>query len=156
MRREDFTLRTTNVEARSGGETQPLPTIRLAYDGPRADIRTALEGGDGSALSEDEVDVSLRLQGSIDERDPDGVVAVTDRVTGDFVCEFNVDAREVFEFLAATKRRAEAVDGTPKYRIQLSAEGHPVRTYETDTFLVYTNDGTLRESESLLPGGVQL
>ncbi|MFB6109866.1 MAG: DUF5793 family protein [Halodesulfurarchaeum sp.] len=156
MHREDFTLQTTNVEAESGGETQPLPTIRLAYDGPQSDLRAALEGADGTVLSEDEVDVSLRLQGPIDDRDPDGVLAVTDRVTGDYVCELNVDARDIFEFLAAAKRRAEAVDGTPKYRIQLAAEGHPIRTYETDTFLVYTRDGTLRESESLLPGGVQL
>ncbi|AOW79986.1 hypothetical protein HTSR_0798 [Halodesulfurarchaeum formicicum] len=156
MEREDFTLETRYVETDTGGETQPLPTLRLRYDGPEAELKSALEGADGSILQAENIDVSVRLQGEIDERNPDGVVAVSDRLTGDYVCEFNVEGRDIFEFLAAAKRRAESVDGTPKYRIQLCAGDTPVRTYETDTFLVYTSDGTLRESESLIPAGVEL
>ncbi|MGM0371991.1 MAG: DUF5793 family protein [Halobacteriota archaeon] len=156
MLREDITLQTRYVEADPGGETQPLPTIRLQYDGPSADLESALEGADGSMLQAADIDVTVRLQGEIDDRNPEGVVGVSDRLTGDYVCEFNVEGREIFEFLAAAKRRAESVDSTPKYRIQLCAGETPVRTYETDTFLVYTSDGTLRESESLIPAGVEL
>ncbi|MFB6086598.1 MAG: DUF5793 family protein [Halodesulfurarchaeum sp.] len=155
MRRQDFSLSTRHVERASGAETSPLPTLRLQYDGPSADLRDGLEGGDGTALEESDVDVSLRLMDELDEVDR-GVLAVSDRLTGDYVCECNVETGRLLEFLEATKRRASAVDGPPKYRIQFVAESTPLRTFEMDTFLVYAASGELRESESLLPNGVQL
>ncbi len=155
MRRQAFTVAMRHVEPGQGAKTAPLPTLRLRYDGAGSDLRSALEGANGTHLSETDIDVSLRLKGAFEER-PDGVLSVSERLTGDFVCECNVDARDVFEFLSATKRRAATVDGPAKYRIQFVAEGTPIRTYEMDTFLVYTQSGTLQESESLLPNGAQL
>lgn len=156
MRREEFSLETQHVEPDSGETTAPLPTLKLVYDGPEGELRAAMAQTDSEGPGEPELDVSLRLQDEFHETDPDGVLAVTDRLTGDFVCECNVPAKRVFEFLSATKRRAAAVNGAPKYRLQFFADGTPIRTEEMDTFLVYTNAGTLRESESLLPNGVQL
>lgn len=156
MRREEFTLETRHVDPESGAETAPLPTLRLEFDGPAAELRSAFEGADGTPLSESDLDVSLRLTSPFEATDPDGVLAVTNRLTGDFVCELNVATGRIFEFLAAAKRRGAAVDGSPRFRVQFFAEGSPVRTNELDTFLVYTESGDLRESESLLPSSVEL
>jgi hypothetical protein len=156
MRREEFGLETRHVEPEEGEETAPLPTLSLSYDGPAAELRSALEGADGTQLAEEDLDVSLRLTSPFEVSDPDGVLAVTNRLTGDFVCELNVAARRLFEFLAAAKRRGAAVDGAPRYRLQFRAGDSPIRTVELDIFLVYTESGDLRESESLLPSSVEL
>lgn len=156
MHRREFTVAMRHVEPGSGAETAPLPTLRLQYDGPESTLRSALEGADGTHLSESDIDVSIRLTEAFEDDAQTGVLAVSERLTGDFVCELNVDARRVFDFLAAVTRRAAAVNGPPKYRIQFVAQTTPIRTYEMDTFLVYTEGGELQESESLLPNGVQL
>lgn len=155
MRRQEFTLTTRHVEPGSGDETAPLPTLRMQYEGPGSNLRAGLEGGDGTPLTESDIDVSLRLKGDLHDVDA-GVLGVSDRLTGDYICECNVDAERILEFLEATKRRASAVEGSPKYRIQFVAGTTPVRTFEMDTFLVYAGSGELRESVSLLPNGVQL
>lgn len=156
MHREEFSLETRHVEPEAGETTAPLPTLELQYDGPEGKLRAVMAQTDRPGQKKPELDVSLRLKGGFDEPDPDGVLAVTDRLTGDFICECNVGAKRIFEFLSATKRRAAAVDRRPKYRLQFYADDTPLRTEEMDTFLVYTRSGTLRESESLLPNGVQL
>ncbi|MDZ7850659.1 MAG: DUF5793 family protein [Halodesulfurarchaeum sp.] len=155
MQRQEFSLTMRHVEPVSGAETAPLPTLRIQYDGPGSDLRTGLESADGNPLDESDVDVSLRFKGEPESVEA-GVLGVSDRLTGDYICECNVDAERVLEFLDATKRRASTVDGPPKYRIQFVAGTTPVRTVEMDTFLVYGESGELRESESLLPNGVQL
>ncbi|MFP4530979.1 MAG: DUF5793 family protein [Halodesulfurarchaeum sp.] len=155
MRRQEFTLITRHVEPESGAGTAPLPTLQIQYDGPGADLRAGLESAEGTALEESDIDVSLRLKGESESAEA-GVLGVSDRLTGDYICECNVDADRVLALLDATKRRAAAVDGPPKYRIQFAAGSTPVRTAEMDTLLVYGESGELRESESLLPNGVQL
>ena len=156
MRREEFSLETRHVETAAGAETAPLPTLRLLYEGAPSELRSAFEGVDGTPLAASDLDVSLRLKDPIDAADPDGVLAVTNRLTGDFLCELNVAAETVLEFLAAAKRRGSAVEGPSKYRLRLLADGSPIRTDELDTFLVYATDGDLREAESLLPSSVEL
>jgi len=156
MRREEFSLETRHVEPEQGAATAPLPTLRLDFDGSAAELRSAFQGADGQPLSEEDIELSLRLTSDFEKPDPDGVLAVTNRLTGDFICELNVRAKEIFEFLAAAKRRGSAVEGSPKYRVQFFTKGNPIRTAELDTLLVYTKAGDLRESESLLPSSVEL
>jgi hypothetical protein len=156
MRREEFSFETQHVGPETGETTAPLPTLKLQYGGAEGELRAAMAKTDVSTQGKSDLDVSLRLKGDFDEPEPDGVLAVTGRLTGDFICECNVPAKQIFEFLSATKRRAAAVDRRPKYRLQMYVDDTPIRTEEMDTFLVYTKSGVLRESESLLPNGVQL
>lgn len=155
MEREAFSLQTRNDEPGPGETTAPLPTLEIHYEGPESQLQTALRSlsGDGASV---EFDVALRLQDEEETTDPAGVLAITDRVTGEFICECNVAAERVFAFLEATRRRAAAVDSSPKYRLQFIVEDRPIRTEEMATFLVYAASGQLRESRSLLPNGVQL
>ena len=156
MRRDYFTLDARNVDwVDEGGEPQ-LPTVRVDFQGPETDLRTGFSKPDGSRLDADETDVSFRLQGDPEEADTSGVVAVTNRVTGDFIFELNVAAEDVFQFITAARRYAEETGERSRYRIELFLDGEEFVTYEKDTFLVYTNDGDLLRSQSLIPGGVEL
>ncbi len=155
MEREAFSLQTRHVEPGPGETTAPLPTLEIHYEGPESQLQTALRSlsGDGAGT---EFDVALRLQDDAEASDPAGVLAVTERVTGEFICECNVRADRIFAFLEATRRRAAAVDSSPKYRMQFIVDERPIRTEEMATLLVYAASGELRESRSLLPNGVQL
>lgn len=157
MRRDYFTLDALHVDwVEEGGEPQ-LPTVRVDFQGPETDLRSGFTKPDGSLLESAETDVSFRLQGDPDDPDTEGVVAVTNRVTGDFIFELNVDASDVFSFLNAARRYAEETeDTTSRYRVELYLDGDAFVTYEKDTFLVYTRDGDLLRSQSLIPGGVEL
>lgn len=156
MRRDYFTLEAQNIEwVEEGGEPQ-LPTVRVDFQGPETDLRTGFTKRDGSTLEAEETDISFRLQGEPEDGTTEGVVAVTNRVTGDFIFELNVDAEDVFRFLGAARRYAEEMEDTSRYRIELFLDGDAFVTYEKDTFLVYTREGDLLRSQSLIPGGVEL
>lgn len=156
MRRDYFTLDARNVDwVEEDGEAQ-LPTVRMDFQGPETDLRRGFEKPDGSRLAADETDISFRLHGDPDDADTVGVVAVTNRVTGDFIFELNVAAEDVFQFITAARRYAEETGEDSKYRVELYLDSEEFVTYEKDTFLVYTSDGDLLRSQSLIPGGVEL
>lgn len=156
MRRDYFTLDARNVDwVEEGGEPQ-LPTVRVDFQGPETDLRDGFTKPDGSLLSDEETDISFRLQGDPEDPDAEGVVGVTNRVTGDFIFELNVAVEDVFAFLDAARRYAEETEDTSRYRIELYLDGESFVTYEKDTFLVYTREGDLLRAQSLIPGGVEL
>ncbi|MFW6385420.1 MAG: DUF5793 family protein [Halodesulfurarchaeum sp.] len=156
MRRDYFTLEARNLDRIDDDADPELPTVRVDFQGPETDLRDGFTKPDGSLLDASETDVSFRLQADPDEDDAYGVVAVTNRVTGDFIFELNVVASDVFRFIQAARRFAEETDGTSRYRIELYLDGEEYVTYEKETFLVYNRGGNLVRSRSLIPGGVEL
>jgi hypothetical protein len=159
MQRDRFTLEVNHVDwAESGGEPR-RPTVVIDVEGPdgEREIRERLASPDGDLLDADETDVAFRLT---DERDrPDdanGVVGVTDRLTGDFVLELNETAEDVFEFIHAARRYGEAAAEDGQYRVVIKADGEEIATYDKATFLVYTREGELLREHSLIPSGVEL
>ncbi|MFC3956891.1 DUF5793 family protein [Halovivax cerinus] len=156
MRREHLTLSVDDVDwvDTDGEPRRPSVTIDCSEDGP--DLRDRLTGPDGELLAADETDVALRLQGPVDA-DTDGVVSVTDRLTGDFVLELNVDADDVLTFITAARHYGERTseeDG--RYEVTIRIDGDHLITYEKQTFLVYDDEGSLLRQRSLIPGGVEL
>jgi len=85
---------------------------------------------------------------------PAGVVAVTNRFTGEFVLELNETAADVLPFVRAARETADGDDAS--YRIEIDIEGDHLVTYDKETFLVYDHEGNLLRSESLIPSGVEL
>ncbi|MFB6113274.1 MAG: DUF5793 family protein [Halodesulfurarchaeum sp.] len=157
MRRDYFTLEARNVDWVEEDGDPELPTVRVDFQGPETDLREGFRTSDGDILPSEEIDVSFRLQEDLEDTEQaGGVVAVTNRVTGDFIFELNVDADAVFSFITAARRFAEETGDDSRYRIELYLDGEEYVTYEKETFLVYTRDGNLVRSRSLIPGGVEL
>lgn len=151
MRRDYFTLTVDGVAG--PGATRPVVTI--TYEGPRDQLESRLEKG-GSTLGEEEIDVAYRLQDGLDESNPTGVVAIADRVTGEYVFELNAEADDVFEFIDAAREFGDANDSENRYRIVIETEDEHLATYDESTLLVYDADGNLLRSKSLIPSGVEI
>lgn len=145
MRRDYFTLEATPVD------DQGVPAIRIDFDGPEERLRERLTA-DGELLDAESIDVAYRLQGETADPATGGVLAVTDRVTGDFVLETNAVADDVLRFIAAVRDR----NGDPHYRVVLTIEGEPLVEYEKRLLLVYDVEGELLRGRSLIPSGVEL
>ncbi|WP_129115133.1 DUF5793 family protein [Halegenticoccus tardaugens] len=157
MRRDYFALDVENIDWIDDGGDPRKPLVRIDFHGPPELLRDRLSKDDDELLDAAETDVAFRLQGSIDRSDATGVVAVTNRITGDFVLELNEDAEDVLRFIRAAREHGRASgerDG--RYRVEISIEGEPLVSYEKSTFLVYDAGGSLLRSKSLIPSGVEL
>ncbi|WP_254837926.1 DUF5793 family protein [Natronomonas marina] len=149
MRRDYFTLAVDGV----GDEANRRPVVTIGYDGPADQLETRMTKG-GSLLGESEVDVGYRLQGA--EDDGAGVLAIADRVTGEYVLELNAGAEDVFALVEAAREFGQATDTEDRYRIVVESGGDHLATYDKSTLLVYDHEGELLRSRSLIPSGVEL
>lgn len=148
MRRDYFTLDVADAG------TSGIPTIHIDFEGPSDQLTGRLTDGQGEPLEPDEIDVAYRLQESADG-DADGVLAVTNRVTGEFILELNARTDEVLEFIRAARERGSDSDDR-RYRLRLSIDGERAMEHRKGTFLVYDEDGGLLRQDSLIPSGVEL
>ncbi|UIO98502.1 DUF5793 family protein [Halobaculum sp. CBA1158] len=157
MRRDHFELKVDNIDWVDDEGDPEKPTVSIDFHGPEDTLRERLTGTDDELLSAGETDVAFRLR-SDHERDPDaeGVVGVTNRITGDFVLELNERADDVLRFIRAAREYGRADDGDGSYRVDIELDGEPLVTYEKETFLVYDANGNLLRRESLIPSGVEL
>ncbi|OTF04360.1 DUF5793 family protein [Halorubrum sp. SD612] len=160
MRRDYFDLTVEGVGDGAGSRSPPL--VRIDFHGPEELLRDRLSGGgsdgtggDGGLLAADQIDVAFRLREPLGEaEDPEGVVGVTNRYTGDFVLELNETATDVLPFIHAARDATD--DGDARYRVEIDVDGERLVAYDKDTFLVYDREGNLLRSESLIPSGVEL
>ena len=157
MRRDYFTLDVHGVEwVDTGGEPEQ-PGVVIDFEGPESLLRRRITDTDGSLHDASTIDVSFRLQTDVDDDDAMGVVSVTNRITGDFVLELNVEAEHVITFIrAARKFGKHAGENTDRYEITIRIDREAVATYGKQTFLVYDRDGELLRQHSLIPSGVEL
>ncbi|MEF8842396.1 MAG: DUF5793 family protein [Haloarculaceae archaeon] len=156
MRRDYFTLDVRNIGDARGPEGAGIPTVTIDFDGPDDQLTERLTDESGTVLEAGDLDVSYRLHGPVDDDDTEGVVAVTNRVTGDFVLELNADAGDVTRFVGAARAYGKDTDDGKRYRVEVAIEGEPFATYEKSTLLVYDSDGGLLRGHSLIPSGVEL
>lgn len=156
MRRDYFELDVTNVDwAEAGGEPRQ-PLVEIEFSGPGDTLRERLSDADGELLAGEDVDVAFRLQEPLaEDGETPGVVAVTNRVTGEYVLELNEQAADVLQFIEAAREFGES-DGTSSYRVVVAIDDEQLVEYEKETFLVYDADGEFLREESLIPPGVEL
>ena len=159
MRRDYFDLTVEGVDDGAGSRSPPL--VRIDFHGPEELLRERLTGGEseeadeGDLLAADQIDVAFRLREPLGEADdPEGVVGVTNRYTGDFILELNETATDVLPFIHAARDATD--DGDARYRVEIDVDGERLVAYDKDTFLVYDHEGNLLRSESLIPSGVEL
>ncbi len=157
MRREHFTLDVDNVEWVETDGNPSKPSVSIVFTGPASMLRERLTGTDGDLLAANETDVALRLQGPLGE-ETDGVVSVTNRITGEFILELNEDATDVLTFISAARGYGETADDDGRYEVEITLEDddEPFVTYNKRTFLVYDDEGSLLRQHSLIPSGVEL
>ena len=155
MRRDYFDL---TVEGVSGAdEESSVPLVTIDFHGPEGLLRDRLSGGDGELLGAEEIDVAFRLREPLSAADgAEGVVAVTDRYTGDFILELNETADDVLPFIHAAREYGDATDDAARYRVEIDIDGERLVSYDKETFLVYDHEGNLLRNESLIPSGVEL
>lgn len=156
MRRDYFELDVTNVDwVEADGEPRQ-PLVEIEFSGPSDTLRERLSDADGELLAEADVDVAFRLQEPLTgDDDTPGVVAVTNRITGEYVLELNERAADVLQFIDAAREFGET-DGTSSYRVVVAIDTEQLVEYEKETFLVYDADGDFLREESLIPPGVEL
>ncbi|MFC7250571.1 DUF5793 family protein [Halomicroarcula sp. GCM10025324] len=141
MRRDYFT-----VDVHSEPADEGTPTISIEYTGPSGGLRERLAAESGT-LDADDIDVTLRHQPS----DEDGVLSLSNRLTGEYILEATVPTAAILKLVTAAEDRDDG-----QYEVRLTDADGKSLVYEKQTLLVYDHDGSLRRSQSLIPGGVQL
>lgn len=144
MRRDYFTLEVRNV----GDGVAERPAVDVTFDGPTDAFEQRLTG-------DEDVDVTFRFQPEGD--DDRGVFGVTDRMTGDFILEVNVQADDILSLIDGAQTYAQATnDADGCYGITLRQDDSVLYRTEKRTLLVYDEDGSLLRHHSLIPSGVEL
>jgi hypothetical protein len=157
MRRDYFELDVSNVDWVDGSDSPEKPNVVIEFAGDADELRERLTDNTGDLLGAEGTDAGFRLTDDVDDPDASGVVSVTNRITGDFVLELNVDAEDVLQFVRAARRYGESTDdGEGRYRVEIRVDGDELVVYEKATFLVYSSDGDLLRGHSLIPSGVEL
>lgn len=157
MRRDYFELDVEHVAWVDEGGEPEKPTVHIDFRGPEETFRKQLTGVGDDLLTAKETDVAFRLQGPLGEPETEGVVGVTNRITGDFILELNEDAEDVLQFIRAAREYGRSTgDPDGRYQVDITIDGEHVITYEKSTFLVYDHEGYLVRRESLIPSGVEL
>jgi hypothetical protein len=153
MRRENFDVHVSNTEW-VGSEGEPgKPTVAIEFDGPSERLQSRLAGTAGTVVEANETDVNYRFHA---DSESEGVLSVTNRITGDFVLELNADSDGVLEFIRAARAYGEHTEEDGRYRITVEQDGEQLLAHEKSTFLVYDDEGNLVRQHSLIPGGVEL
>jgi hypothetical protein len=156
MRREDFTLDVSNVGWFDSGADPRRPTLTVTFSGSAEALTERTTAQADAPLAADEIDVTFRLRDEVQSSDATGVVAITNRITGEYVLECNAEATAVIEFVRAARRYGKATDDASLYSIDLTTDDRTVTTYEKRTLLVYSEAGELLREYSLIPGGVEI
>ncbi|MFC7154612.1 DUF5793 family protein [Halomarina halobia] len=152
MRRDYFTL---EVDGGPGDGAKPVVTIE--FIGPEGQFEDRLVDESGATLDSKRIDVTYRLREGEMAPEATGVFAMTNRITGDYVFEVNVDGDAVLDLVHAAReygKAAEIDDG--RYQVAILAGDRQIASYDKSTFLVYDPDGELLRQHSLIPSGVEL
>jgi hypothetical protein len=153
MRRDYFGVSFTNLDDET---SEPLqPTLSISFTGPREKFTGKLHRADGTSLAADEIDVSFRLKRPLEADASEGVLSVTNRTTGEFILEVNLETREVLRFIRVARRFGNLSDAEKHYTLSVDDADETV-DFEKATFLVYSHTGELLHQHSLIPSGVEL
>jgi len=141
MRRDYFTV---DIQASATDNDDPM--LAIVYDGPTGALRERLTKVDGGTLDGEEIDVTFRRQ-----PESDGVLSLTNRLTGEYVFEATAPTGDIDALVSAADAQED-----PQFTVRLTDGEDESRTYELRTLLVYDPDGSLLRGQSLIPGGVEL
>lgn len=155
MERDQFHAETAATgEAATDGQPKQ-PVLRLHFDGSHDSLRRLLAGRLRDDIDAEEIDVSFRHLSPGGETD-EGVIGLSDRVTGRYILEVKTAVDRVREFVQTVREDTERCGGDVRYHVEIQAQAETVTTFEKELLLVYDADGTLLRDASLIPNGVEL
>lgn len=155
MGRDQFHVATTTVKETAIDAPPEHPVLRIHFDGPRDRLRQKLSERPREDLTAEEIDVSFRHLPT-DEEPAEGVLALSDRVTGRFILEVKTAVDSVREFVQTVRESANQTGNDARYRVEIRADTKAVTAFEKDLLLVYDASGTLLRDASFIPAGVEL
>jgi hypothetical protein len=158
MRRDYFSVQIGTTDRGDGGHGEagyPVLDITVEEQFGALDERLAKASGDGDRPAAT-IDVTYRLLDDIETGETTGVLALTDRLTGDFLLEANVAAETILELVRTAREYGTDAEGTDRYRVRVFDGTERVQQYDKGTFLVYNTEGSLLRRHSLIPSGVEL
>jgi hypothetical protein len=155
MERDQFHVETETVEEPATAEPAEHPALRIHFDGSHDRLRQELSERLRDDIAVEEIDVSFRHLSS-DGESAEGILALSDRVTGRYVLEVKTAVNLVREFVQTVRESADQMSHDARYRVEIRAEGETVTTFEKDLLLVYDASGTLLRDASLIPTGIEL
>lgn len=136
------------------GEGEPQqPVLEVKVNEEVSSLGERLPWDDCRVISKD-LDVTFRFQSG--PEDKEGVMAISNRLTGEFILEVNAGAVDVMEFVSAVHRYAERTNGDARFRTQIIDENETLVDLEKRTLLVYAENGELLRKQSLIPSGVEI
>ncbi|WP_128904742.1 DUF5793 family protein [Halorubrum amylolyticum] len=155
MQGDQFTIGFTTTGLAGTGADSGQPVLRLAFDGSRDRLQELLSERLPDDINEEAVDVSFRGLSPSDGTD-EGVLSLSDRVTGAYVLEIKTQEEPILEFVQAVREYAARTGHQAAYRIVMQANAETVTVFEKTLLLVYDANGTLRRHASLIPSDIEL
>jgi hypothetical protein len=155
MERDQFHVETATVEESATDSPPEQPVLRIHFDGPRDHLRQELSERLRDDLTAKAIDVSFRHLPT-DEEPAEGILALSDRVTGRFILEVKTAVDPVREFVQTVRESANRTGNEARYRVEIRADTETVTTFEKDLLVVYEPSGTLIRDASLIPTGIEL
>ncbi len=157
MRRDYFTLEVIDAGWVDTDGSPTMPKLEISYEGPRETLTFDFLKTDGELPPAAAVDVSLRLQDTIEDPESQGVLSLSDRLTGDLFFEMNVHVDPMLDFIRAARRYGETVsDAAGRYTVTIHVGDEHHLTFDKRTLLVYNSEGNLLRQHSIIPSGVEL
>jgi hypothetical protein len=155
MQGDQFTIGFTTTELTVTGADSGQPVLRLSFDGSRDSLQELLRERLRDDISEEAVYVSFRSLSS-SERTDEGVLSLSNRVTGAYVLEIRTQREPILEFVQAVREYADRTGHEAAYRIVMQANAETVTMFEKTLLLVYDANGTLCRHASLIPSDIEL
>lgn len=146
----------TNTHEVDSVEQLRLPKLSLQCSEAEVALEERMMRSRCSQFSSDQIDVTFRYQTPVNAHDPQGVLAISNNVTGDFILEVETPATTIQDFVGATCRWGDVTGRASTFQVRLECEDEEVASFEKRVFLVYNSDGTLLRHCSLIPIEIEI
>lgn len=148
---DDWNLQTSHTDRIDTDGVTLTPVLHLRFSGHSNELMAQLPNtGTGNEYPED-IDVAFQLQAPPDDSDASGDLTVSDRLTGEYIIEFEVAAKRVFEFVRSVHEYADVTGNEVSYIVSLDAEDGTAMEFQNQVLIVRTTDGELYRTLSLIP-----
>lgn len=155
MRPEQLTIRFQQGGGGTSARHSDRPILVIHFDGSSDRLHEELNTRLREDTSAADIEVSFRFLGSGDDAEA-GVLALTDRVTGDYILECDGETETIRKLIQTVREDTESTDESAQYAVQIQAGTDSLARFTKELLPVYDADGTLLRHRSLIPGDIEM